>query len=115
MDLQFVEELLQLAETRNTPLPCPIEQRWSCGSEAPMSPAASTSTIASGNNRSGSDGGPAGNQLYSWVGIIMYLPPSQTAEQRRRIHAEFRDFVDAMAPLLERYNAHCHWGMSIFS
>ncbi len=65
-DLEFMHELLQKLEADDTPAPAPIEQRWSAASSAPMSPAAM---------RERSD------ELYSWVGIIMYLP---TEEKKAR-------------------------------
>ncbi len=46
--------------------PAPIEQRWSAGSSAPLSPAA----------------GPPGS-VHSWVGVIMYLP--HDPELRRKV------------------------------
>lgn len=61
-DLEFMHELMQKLEADDTPAPAPIEQRWSAASSAPMSPAAM---------REHSD------ELYSWVGIIMYLPTEE--------------------------------------
>lgn len=59
-----MEDLLRLVRERRIPAPAPIEQRWTAGSGAGMSPAH----------------GPAGS-LHSWVGVIMYLPhePQQRA------------------------------------
>lgn len=50
-----MEQLLGDIQAGGWPAPAPIEQRWSAGSASAMSPA-------------------AGNQVTSWVGIIMYLP-----------------------------------------
>ena len=61
-DLEFMHELMQKLEADDTPAPAPIEQRWSAASSAPMSPAAM---------REHSD------ELYSWVGIVMYLPTEE--------------------------------------
>ena len=39
-DLGYMKDLLQLVEARNVAAPAPIEQRWTSGSSARMSPAA---------------------------------------------------------------------------
>jgi hypothetical protein len=39
----------------------------------------------------------------------MYLPPSQTEEQRKAIKNKFTEYLEVIQPLLEEYNAHCHW------
>ncbi len=59
-----MDDLLQLIETQHVPAHPPLEQRWTAGSSAPMSPA---------------HGGPSpsSNALYSWVGIINYLPEDE--------------------------------------
>lgn len=61
-----MEDLLRLVRERRVAAPAPIEQRWTVGSSAGMSPA----------------GGPPGS-LHSWVGIIMYLP--EEAGQREAV------------------------------
>ena len=61
-----MQDLLQLVQRHGVPAPAPIEQRWTAGSAAPMSPAA-------GDPRS----------LHSWVGVIMYLP--EEAGQRAAV------------------------------
>jgi L-galactono-1,4-lactone dehydrogenase len=65
-DLRFMSDLLALIEKERVPAPAPIEQRWTSGSSAPMSPAA----------------GPPGS-LHSWVGVIMYLPSEEV--QRKEV------------------------------
>ena len=65
-----MEELLCLVKQRGVAAPAPIEQRWTAGSGAPMSPA---------------HGPPA--SLHSWVGVIMYLP--EDAEQRQAVTARW--------------------------
>ena len=65
-DLAYMQDLLQLVQRHGVPAPAPIEQRWTAGSAAPMSPAA-------GDPRS----------LHSWVGVIMYLP--EEAGQRAAV------------------------------
>lgn len=39
----------------------------------------------------------------------MYLPPSQTEEQRKAIKNKFTEYLEVIQPLLEEYNAHVHW------
>lgn len=67
-DLAAMQELLQLIEDRRIAAPAPIEQRWSAASSSPMSPASSD----------------APEDLFTWVGIIMYLP-TEDAEERKVI------------------------------
>lgn len=72
-DLQYMEDLLREVEAARIPAPSPIEQRWTCGSASDMSPAG----VASGE-------GDCQDHLFSWVGIIMYLP-SDNDRQRAAI------------------------------
>ena len=58
---------------QNIPAPAPLEQRWTCASSAAMSPA------GSGNPRA----------LFSWFGIIMYLPLDDQ-KQREAIAKTFK-------------------------
>ena len=48
-------------------------------------------------------------EVFSWVGIIMYLPPGQTPEGRTAITNAFTDYVKALEPLYEEYGAFPHW------
>ena len=92
-DLAYMSELLALIEASELPTPAPIEQRWSRASAAKMSPAHSDDA----------DG------LFSWVGIIMYLP-TQEAAQREAITARFWEYnALCRAALWPRYGAHQHW------
>ena len=52
---------------------------------------------------------PMDMEVFSWVGVIMYLPPNQTNEQRESIKCRFNDYLDLIRPLLEEYKAHAHW------
>lgn len=61
VDLNFVEGILKIIDEEGIPAPSPIEQRWTAASTSPMSPACELPGV---------DAAP----LYSWVGIIMYLP-----------------------------------------
>lgn len=49
------------------------------------------------------------DEIFSWVGVIMYLPPGQSEEQRAAITAKFREYTQLMRPLMEEYNAQPHW------
>lgn len=69
-DLAYMEQLLKQLEVSKIPAPSPIEQRWTSSSSSPMSPAFSKDPKA----------------VYSWVGIIMYLPAGDV-QQRELITA----------------------------
>lgn len=90
-----MEELLALLEARGVPAPAPIEQRWTASSTAPMSPAHSARR----------------EDMHSWVGVIMYLPPEETApEQRAAVSAAFRDYAQLCErELMAKYGAKWHW------
>lgn len=92
-DIAFVEKLMQLIEKHKIPAHCPIEQRWTARSSSKMSPAFSENP----------------EEIFSWVGVIMYLPPNQSTEQRAEITKEFQRYTQLMQPLLDEYQAHCHW------
>eukprot|EP01035_Chromulina_nebulosa_P025219 gene25219-32909_t len=92
-DLTFVRELLQLVEQCGIPAASPIEQRWTARSTSPMSPAYSTDP----------------DEVFSWVGIIMYLPPSQTEQQRQEIQRRFDEYTQLIEPLVKKYKANVHW------
>ena len=70
-DLDYVEELLSRIERQGIPAPSPIEQRWTSSSRSALSPAAVTPEQDPGT-------------VFSWVGIIMYLP-TEEEEQRKAI------------------------------
>ncbi|KAI6696895.1 hypothetical protein NL676_017014 [Syzygium grande] len=92
-DLEFIEELKRLIEKEDIPAPAPIEQRWTARSKSPMSPASS----------------PAEDDIFSWVGIIMYLPTSD-ARQRKEITEEFFHYRRlTQKQLWDRYSAYEHW------
>ncbi|XP_022966248.1 L-galactono-1,4-lactone dehydrogenase, mitochondrial [Cucurbita maxima] len=92
-DIEYIEELKQLIEKENIPAPAPIEQRWTACSKSPMSPASSSSE----------------DDIFSWVGIIMYLPTSD-ARQRKEITEEFFHYRHLTQTLLwDQYSAFEHW------
>ncbi|XP_024533817.1 L-galactono-1,4-lactone dehydrogenase 1, mitochondrial [Selaginella moellendorffii] len=92
-DIKFMEELLELIRKRNIPAPGPIEQRWTSSSRSSMSPASD----------------PSPDRLFSWVGIIMYLPTEDPA-QRQAITESFFDYRGAVQKnLWDPYGAYEHW------
>ena len=93
-DIQYMEELLKLIKKHNIAAPSPIEQRWTSGSSSSMSP-------CSGNKDS----------LFSWVGIIMYLPEGEgTDEARKAVTQSFIGYKRLVEKnLLSRYHAVEHW------
>ncbi|KAJ4836115.1 hypothetical protein Tsubulata_004220 [Turnera subulata] len=92
-DLQYIEELKQLIEREEIPAPAPIEQRWTACSQSSMSPASSSSK----------------DDIFSWVGIIMYLP-TMDARQRKDITEEFFHYRRlTQSQLWDKYSAYEHW------
>nr|AAO64860.1 At3g47930 [Arabidopsis thaliana]BAC42562.1 putative L-galactono-1,4-lactone dehydrogenase [Arabidopsis thaliana] len=92
-DLEYIEELKKLIEKEAIPAPAPIEQRWTARSKSPISPAFSTSE----------------DDIFSWVGIIMYLP---TADPRHRkdITDEFFHYRHlTQKQLWDQFSAYEHW------
>ena len=86
-------ELLDLIEASDLPTPSPIEQRWSKRSRASMSPVHS-------------DGD---DDLHTWVGIIMYLPPDDEP-QREAITKRFWEYnALCRQELWPKYGCHQHW------
>ncbi|KAF5750266.1 L-galactono-1 4-lactone dehydrogenase mitochondrial-like isoform X1 [Tripterygium wilfordii] len=93
MDLEYIEELKELIEKEDIPAPAPIEQRWTVRSQSRMSPASSS----------------AKDDIFSWVGIIMYLP-TVNARQRKDITEEFFHYRHlTQSRLWDRYSAYEHW------
>eukprot|EP00238_Polyblepharides_amylifera_P002554 CAMPEP_0196572266 /NCGR_PEP_ID=MMETSP1081-20130531/2344_1 /TAXON_ID=36882 /ORGANISM="Pyramimonas amylifera, Strain CCMP720" /LENGTH=515 /DNA_ID=CAMNT_0041889525 /DNA_START=412 /DNA_END=1959 /DNA_ORIENTATION=+ len=98
--LSFMTSLLALIETENVPAPAPLEQRWSCGSDAPLS-------LASARGEAPVGGAQAA--LHCWVGIIMYLPTSDSV-QRAKITQEFNQYKRMCSEQIwEKYDAFEHW------
>ncbi|KAG9443649.1 hypothetical protein H6P81_014989 [Aristolochia fimbriata] len=92
-DLEYLEELKQLIEDEEIPAPAPIEQRWTARSQSAMSPASS----------------PDEEEIFSWVGIIMYLPTND-ARQRKEITEEFFSYRHlTQTQLWDKYSAYEHW------
>ncbi|KAK6941733.1 FAD linked oxidase, N-terminal [Dillenia turbinata] len=92
-ELEYIDDLKQLIEKEEIPAPAPIEQRWTACSKSPMSPASSTDE----------------NDIFSWVGIIMYLP-TMDARQRKEITDEFFHYRHlAQSRFWDQYSAYEHW------
>jgi len=92
-DLAYMEQLLESVEATDLATPAPIEQRWTRSSRACMSPAHSERP----------------DDLFTWVGIIMYLP-TQEKEQRDAITQRFWDYnAHCRRKLWSKFGAHQHW------
>ncbi|KAG6547363.1 hypothetical protein Mapa_011300 [Marchantia paleacea] len=92
-DIKYMEEVMKLIKTEGIPAPAPIEQRWTASSRSPMSPTSSTSP----------------DTLYSWVGIIMYLPTAQEAQRKATTDGFFKYLKFTQRRFWDAYNAHEHW------
>ncbi len=96
-DMTFMIDLLRRIEEEDIPAPAPIEQRWSACSSSDMS------ACGSGNGKFSRD------TLFSWVGIIMYLP-SDHEEQRKKITEKFQTtYRDLFEELGRGVGAVTHW------
>ncbi|CAK9203169.1 unnamed protein product [Sphagnum troendelagicum] len=94
-DIKYIEQVLKLIKKQNIPAPAPIEQRWTASSKSPLSPASSSSTSS--------------DALYSWVGIIMYLPTIDD-DQRAAITKSFFEYRKAtQQQLWDSFSAFEHW------
>eukprot|EP00301_Raphidiophrys_heterophryoidea_P027362 c9620_g1_i3.p2 GENE.c9620_g1_i3~~c9620_g1_i3.p2 ORF type:complete len:277 (+),score=77.68 c9620_g1_i3:1053-1883(+) len=91
-DIDFVIDTLKLIEQHNLPAPAPIEQRWTSASRSPMSPAYA----------------PDPKTVFSWVGIIMYIP-TQDKHKRDAIAHQFSEYQQHVSQLLEAANGSVHW------
>jgi L-galactono-1,4-lactone dehydrogenase len=91
-DLMLVKRILQRIEERNIPAHTPIEQRWTASSTAFMSPAYGQC-----------------NDKFTWVGIIMYLPPGQSVHGREEITQMFRKYCDSLQDIFDEFGAQVHW------
>ncbi|CAN6586325.1 unnamed protein product [Malus baccata var. baccata] len=92
-DLEYIEGLKQLIEKVEIPAPAPIEQLWTACTKSPMSPASSTRE----------------DDIFSWVGIMMYLPTTDP-RQRKEITEEFFHYRRlTQTELWDKYSAYEHW------
>jgi len=93
-DVDFVQCLLEAIEETGVPAHAPIEQRWTSRSSALMSPAHSENS----------------DDLFSWVGIILYSPSTLTSAQRDQVTQRFERYVnETLDPQVQKHNAHAHW------
>jgi L-galactono-1,4-lactone dehydrogenase len=91
-DAAFMYELLKKIEEQKIPAHSPIEQRWSASSSSPMSPAHGSQ-----------------DELFTWVGIINYLP-SDDPKQRSAITKLFTgQYSDLVRHIGRPLKAVSHW------
>jgi L-galactono-1,4-lactone dehydrogenase len=114
--MDFVEELLQEIESRGLPAPSPIEQRWTRSSSSPLSPAYVVSSSSSSPNEGGErrkKSYATQSALFSWVGIIMYLPSEDfdpTGYRREFITQSFKEeYCKLVRRVGKKYGIMCHW------
>lgn len=102
---EFVRRILEdVVERRGLPAPSPIEQRWTAATSSPMSPAAA--------GRWAQDGAAAPvDAIFSWVGIIQYMPREDDARQRASVTAAFKADYEAVCrrELWADFRAAQHW------
>ena len=110
--MDFVEELLREIESRGLPAPSPIEQRWTSSSSSPLSPAYVVSSSGGGGDRRNQSYATQ-SALFSWVGIIMYLPSEDfdpTGYRREFITQSFKEeYCKLVRRVGNKYGIMCHW------
>ena len=95
-DVRYMLDLLDLIEREGIPAPAPIEQRWTSGSRSLLSPASSKAALPD-------------DAIFSWVGVIMYLPTDEPT-QRAAITAAFDGYKKhCERSLWPAYGAVEHW------
>ena len=109
---------LALIDKSRIPAPCPIEQRWTASSAAAMSPAGplpSQSASQSAALSAALSAAPAGREannnkpVFSWVGIIMYLPPVGSPS-REEVTSAFGAYRQAWQQSVQaKFGAVDHW------
>lgn len=92
LELDFIKQLLHRINADDIPAHSPIEQRWTSRSKSLMSPAAS-------NNA---------DQLFCWVGIIMYLPSADDSVNRA-ITDKFHSYYASYRDFMVTFGAVEHW------
>lgn len=92
LELDFMEKLLTRIDAEDIPAHAPIEQRWTARSSSTMSPASSSNP----------------DQIFSWVGVILYLPSAEK-DARRAITQRFHEFYATYRDFMEPYGAAEHW------
>jgi len=91
-DIKLMEDILSKIESEKIPAHPPIEQRWTASSRSSMSPA------------HGEKG-----RLFTWVGIIMYLP-DEGEEIRKRITEAFQGRYCDLVKEVGGNQIVSHWG-----
>ncbi|KAL3780487.1 hypothetical protein HJC23_012572 [Cyclotella cryptica] len=103
--IDFMDELLREIESSGIPAPSPIEQRWTSSSKSPLSPASVGFHDIETYDTT--------HALFSWVGIIMYLPSEDkdpTGYRREFITQAFKDrYCRLVRKLGQKYGIMCHW------
>lgn len=90
-DIDYVEEIKGIIEKERIPAASPIEQRWTSRSTSPLSPAFS----------------PREEDIFSWVGIILYITDEKRAPV---IRDKFVEYGMHHADLTFKYGGVFHWG-----
>ena len=90
--MDFMEKLLAGIEENKIPAPAPIEQRWTSSSSSRMSPAS----------------GPPG-ALFTWVGIINYLPTDDETQRKAITDAFTGKYCDLVRSVGKPVQAVSHW------
>ncbi|KAF5832906.1 hypothetical protein DUNSADRAFT_11056 [Dunaliella salina] len=90
-DIEYMEALLKEIKSNKVAAHSPIEQRWTSGSSSTLSPVAGEA-----------------DEVFSWVGIIMYLPEDPAT--RERVTDAFRAYARIVEErLMPCFNATWHW------
>lgn len=90
-DIDYLIEIKQTIERERIAAASPIEQRWTSRSSSPLSPAYS----------------PNAEDIFSWVGVIMYITPE---EKEAAIRQKFKEYAMQHADLTFKYGGVFHWG-----
>ena len=103
--IDFMEELLHEIEASGIPAPSPIEQRWTSASMSPLSPASVGIRDVETYDMK--------HSLFSWVGVIMYLPSEDndpTGFRREFITNAFKEqYCGIVRNIGQKYGLMCHW------
>lgn len=92
-DLKFIEQVMSMIKREGIPAPSPIEQRWTASSRSLLSPASASSA----------------DSIFSWVGIIMYLPTADEKQKEAITERFFEYRKSAQHQIWDTYGAHEHW------
>lgn len=106
--VEAVEAILaDVVEGRALPAPAPIEQRWTAASESPLSPA----TIERWDGEPAGDRAGPEDALFSWIGIIQYMPKDDDLAQRAAVTAAFKTDYEGgcRRAIWPRFRAAQHW------